>query len=429
MTTATQPLLELRSVQVQFPRPGHSPQRVLEDVRLDVRNDEILCIIGPGGSGKSTLLRVMAGLQAPTHGEIRQHGKELEGLNANIAMVFQNFALIPWMTVEENVRVVLRARGIGEEEVRRRAADAIQKVGLEGFEEAFPRELARGSKQRVGLARALAVEPEILLMDEPFSQVDALTAEALRAEIHDIWKDVETNPSAIVMVSHSIREALIMADRVAIMSGNPGTIRTVMEVPLPRPRDAKSAAFLRLVDQLHDLITSAELPDVQVTTLSPDAAADEVEPLPHCQSGHVLGLLEFLDGQSGRSDLFNVASHTQVSFERVLPIVKAAEMLDFVDTPKRMVILTPLGQRFVNAGMDERKDIWKAQLLELKLFRVVRDMVEHADGELAKEDLVHELVARLPKEDPEHTFETLVAWARFGELFAYREDQERLTFE
>ncbi len=426
---APSPLMELKSVQVQFPRPGQAPLRVLEDVSLEIRADEILCIIGPGGAGKSTLLRVVAGLLAPTRGEVRQHGHKLEGLNPHVAMVFQNFALIPWMTVEENVRVMLRARGLGEAEVRRRTGAALQKVGLEGFEEAFPRELARGSKQRVGLARALAVEPEILVMDEPFSQVDALTSEALRAEVHDIWKDVETNPSAIVMVSHSFREALIMADRVAIMTGNPGTLRTVMEVALPRPRDPKSPAFMRLVDQLHDLITSAELPDVQVSSLVPEVEPDEVEPLPHCQSGHVLGLLEFLDGHGGKSDIFHVTSHTQVSLERVLPIVKAAEMLDFVDTPKRMVELTPLGHRFVNAGMDERKDIWKAQLLELKLFRVVKEMLEQAGGELTREDLIRELMTRLPKEDPEHTFETMVAWSRFGELFAYREAQETLAFE
>lgn len=424
------PICELRGIQMRFPGPRGKVQRVLEDIRLEVRPDEILSLFGPNGCGKSTLLRILSGLQEPTQGEVRYHGEPLDGLNPGVAMVFQSFALYPWMTVEENVRVVLRARNLPEGEVRERAHQAIRRVGLEGFEEAFPRELSRGTKQRVGVARALAVDPEILVMDEPFSQVDALTAEGLRAEILDIWADKERNPSAIVMVSQSIREALLMADRVAILSGIPGVLRTIVDVPLPRPRDSKSPEFMKLVDHIHDLITSAELPDVQVTAPILSASNDDqVEPLPQVQSADILGLIEFLEAQGGTSDLFQVASHTHVPFERVLTTVKAAEMLDLVDTPKRAVLLTPLGKRFVNADMDERKDLWRAQLLELRLFRVVREMMDLEDGELPKEALVQELATRLPMEDAERTFETLVAWGRFGELFAYREEPGVLTPE
>lgn len=426
----TDPICELRGVQMRFPGPKGKVQRVLEDIRLEVHQEEILSIIGPNGSGKSTLLRVLAGLLEPSQGEVRFRGQRLEGLNPAVAMVFQSFALYPWMTVEENVRVVLRARDLAEGDVRERAHQAIRKVGLEGFEEAFPRELSRGTKQRVGVARALAVDPEILVMDEPFSQVDALTAEALRAEVLDIWADKERNPNAIVMVSQSIREALLMGDRVAVLSGSPGRLRTIVEVPLPRPRDSRSPEFMKLVDHIHDIITSAELPDVQITTPVPSAPEEDlVEPLPFVQSADILGLLEFLETQGGASDLFQVASHTQVPFERVLTTVKAAEMLDLVDTPKRAVLLTPLGKRFVNANMDDRKDLWRAQLLELKLFRVVRDMMDLEEGELSKEALVQELATRLPLEDPELTFETVVAWGRFGELFAYREERGVLTPE
>ncbi|MDP1833210.1 MAG: nitrate/sulfonate/bicarbonate ABC transporter ATP-binding protein [Geothrix sp.] len=425
------PVCELRGIQMRFSGPRGKVQRVLEDIRLDVRPEEILSIIGPNGSGKSTLLRILSGLLEPSQGEVRFHGERLEGLNPGVAMVFQSFAIYPWMTVEENVRVVLRARELPESEVRERAHQAIRKVGLEGFEEAFPRELSRGTKQRVGVARALAVDPEILVMDEPFSQVDALTAEALRAEILDIWADKERNPSAIVMVSQSIREALLMGDRVAVLSGSPGTLRTIVDVPLPRPRDSRSQEFMKLVDHLHDIITSAELPDVLVTAPVPSAASqeDQVEPLPMVQSADILGLLEFLETQIGASDLFLVASHTHVPFEKVITTVKAAEMLDLVDTPKRAVLLTPLGKRFVNANMDDRKDLWRAQLLELRLFRVVRDMMDLEDGELPKEALLQELATRLPMEDPEQTFETIVAWGRFGELFAYREERGVLTPE
>ncbi len=423
-------LCELKGVQMRFPGAKGQVKRVLEDFNLSVKPDEVLCLVGPNGSGKSTLLRIMSGLLNPTKGEVRWHGERLRGLNLSVAMVFQTFALVPWMTVEENVRMVLRARELPEEEVREKAASAIQKVGLEGFEEAFPRELSRGIKQRVGVARALAVDPEILVMDDPFSQVDALTAEALRQEILDIWSNAERNPSSIVLVSHSISEAVLMADRVAVLGGMPSSIRTVVEIPLPRPRDPRSSEFRRLVDQLHDVIASAELPDVSITTVTQDLDRDIIEPLPFANTGDILGLLEFLDTQQGGScDLFQVVSHTHVPFEKVLPIVKGAEMLELVDTPRRKVILTQLGKRFVAADMDSRKEIWKAQLMNLKLFRVVKDLIELREGELSKEELLSEIIVRLPMENLENTFGTLVTWGRFGELFAYREDRGVLTPE
>jgi NitT/TauT family transport system ATP-binding protein len=423
------PICQLKGVQKSFDRGTGKPLRVLEDVSLDIRPNEVLCLIGPSGCGKSTILRIFAGLIPPTKGEVRYHGERQQGLNPGVSIVFQGFALYPWMTVEENVRTVLRAKGMTESDVRTRADRAITLVGLEGFEEAYPRELSGGMKQRVGMARALSTDPEILFMDEPFSQVDALTAEGLRAEILDIWKDRGTNPSSILMVSHDIKEVAYMADRIVVLSANPGRVRTIVENPLPRPRDARSPEFLRLVDQLHDIITSTELPDIQVSTLEPSLAPDVVEPLPYAQSADMLGLMEYLETQGGSSELFQVVAQTHVPFEKVLSAVKAAEMLDFVDTPKRLVILTPLGIRFIRAGMEERKEIWKARLLDLKLFRVVQEQLELHQGQLTREELIAEIQSRLPMENPEQTFETLVAWGRFGELFAYREEKGVLTPE
>ncbi|MDR3669455.1 MAG: nitrate/sulfonate/bicarbonate ABC transporter ATP-binding protein [Holophaga sp.] len=422
-------ILELKGVQKSYDRGTGKPLRVLEDINLAIRSNEFVCLIGPSGCGKSTIMRIFAGLIAPTKGQVFFHGKAQEGLLDNVAIVFQGFALYPWMTVEANVENVLRAKGLSKEEVKEKTNHAIQMVGLEGFEEAYPRELSGGMKQRVGMARALSVDPEILFMDEPFSSVDALTAEGLRAEVLDIWDDRERNPSSILMVSHDIPEVAFMADRIVVLSANPGRVRTIVENPLPRPRDTRSPDFLRLVDQLHDIITSTELPDIQVSTVEPSVEADIVEPLPNAQYGDMLGLLEFLDGQGGICDLFQVVAHMHVPFEKVLTTVKGLEMLEMVETPKRSVEFTHLGRQFVQEGMDERKLIWRKQLLELKLFRVVRELLELREGELSREELFQEIAGRLPMEDPELTFETIVAWGRFGELFAYRKDRGVLTFE
>lgn len=423
------PLCELRGVQQHFPAPQGKVNRVLEDITLRIRQDEILLILGPNGSGKSTLLRLIAGILSPTKGEVRVHRNRLVGLNPGAAMVFQEPALYPWMTVEENVRMVLRARDLSEEEVNEKTTSALGKVGLEGYEEAFPRELSRGSRQRVAVARAIAVDPEILVLDEPFSQVDALTAEALRAELLDIWQDADRNPSSIVMVSHSIREAVLMADRIVILSGNPSHIRTIVDNPLPRPRDSRTAAFQSLVERIHDIITSAELPDLEVSAPSMANVPELIEPLPHVGVPDLLGLLEFVAAQGGKCDLYQVANLTHVPFESVLTTVKAAEMMDFVDTPKRQVELTALGRQFVEADMDPRKAIWRDQLLRLRLFRVVKEQLELHEGKLPKDELVQEIGQRLPMENAETTFQTVVGWGRFGELFAYREDKEVLTFE
>jgi NitT/TauT family transport system ATP-binding protein len=283
-------------------------------------------------------------------------------------------------------------------------------------------------KQRVGMARALAVDPEVLLMDEPFSQVDALTAQALRAEVLDIWDDRERNPSSILMVSHDIAEVAYMADRIVVLSANPGRIRTVVENTLPRPRDTHAQDFTWLLDHLHDIVTSAELPDVSVSAASPVVRRDVVEPLPAAQTNDILGLLEYLDAQAGTCDLFQVAHDTHGPFVEVLTTVKGAEMLDLLDTPQRLVRLTPLGQKFVRSGMEERKVTWRGQLLKLGLFRAVKEMID-LRGEVSRDETIAEIQQRLPREDASRMFDTLVGWARFGGLFTYREETQALTAE
>ncbi|HVP38581.1 MAG TPA: ABC transporter ATP-binding protein, partial [Candidatus Saccharimonadales bacterium] len=284
-------------------QPPHGPaHRALEAIDFQVRPREVVALLGPSGCGKSTLLRIVAGLIRPTEGRVRYHGEPLAGLNPGVAMVFQSFALYPWMTAAENVRAVLAARGLDEAEVGRRVQGALHAVGLTGFERAFPRELSGGMKQRVGIARALSVEPEMLFMDEPFSQVDALTAESLRAQVIDIWSSHQRGLSSVVLVSHDIKEVAYMADRIVVMSASPGRVRTVVENRLPRPRDYRSPELLQLVDELHEVITGGELPDAPAGAAPPPT----FEPLPAAGAGEIIGLLEYLDARGGQEDVFRI---------------------------------------------------------------------------------------------------------------------------
>ena len=241
--TATETLCETRNVSHDFVMPNGAKLRVLEDISVVIKPSEVVALLGPSGCGKSTILRIMAGLIQPTQGDVIYRGEKVRGLTPGVAIVFQSFALYPWMTVTENIEVVLRAAGLPSEEIRERAERAIRTVGLTGFEEAYPRELSGGMKQRLGIARALSVNPEILFMDEPFSHVDALTAESLRAEVLDLWAPQGSNPSSILMVSHDINEVVYMADRIIVLSSHPGRVRTIVQNPLPRPRDQRSPQF------------------------------------------------------------------------------------------------------------------------------------------------------------------------------------------
>ncbi len=337
---AEAPLCEARGVTHEFLQPGGRTLRVLEDITLAIEPNEVVALLGPSGCGKSTLLRILAGLMRPTSGDVRDHGVPLEGLNPGVGMVFQSFALFPWMTVEANVRTALEARGVEGDELRARVSAVVGAVGLAGFERSYPRELSGGMKQRVGMARALSVNPELLFMDEPFSAVDALTAETLRAEVIDIWSAADRNPSSILIVSHDIKEVAYMADRIVVMAAGPGRVRTVVQNPLPRPRDYRDPELLRLVDELHDIIIGGDLPDRRAPV--PPAAAG-IEPLPSATPVEITGLLEYLDARGGQDDLFHIAADTQREFGHVIAIVQAGEMLALVETPRRMVALTPVG--------------------------------------------------------------------------------------
>jgi NitT/TauT family transport system ATP-binding protein len=426
----TTDLCEVRCVSHEFPQPNGIPLQVLKDVTLSVRSNEIVALLGPSGCGKSTILRILAGLIQPTNGEVLYHTEPLHGLNPGVAIVFQSFALYPWMTVTENIHTVLIAAGLANSEVCERTSQAIRMVGLSGFEEAYPRELSGGMKQRIGMARALSVDPELLFMDEPFSQVDALTAESLRAEVIDIWQARHRRLSSILMVSHDIKEVVYMADRIVILAANPGRVRTVVENRLPRPRDYKSPQVLGLVDQLHDIITKTELPDVPAVAVAPGAQPVIYEPLPEVASSEIVGLLEYLDHRGGKEDVFRIAADTNREYGHVINVVKAAEQLNFVDTPRRMVVLEPDGARFVKAGPEDRKVIWREELLKLRLFRELRDVLERQPRhEIERDFLFETILLNMPQENYEKTANTFIRWARFGDLFAYDEDTQMLSLQ
>jgi NitT/TauT family transport system ATP-binding protein len=417
-------LCELRHVDKEYEQGGGAALRVLQEIDLAVKTNEVVALLGPSGCGKSTILRILAGLTQPTRGDVLYHGAPLQGLNPGIGFVFQSFALFPWMTVSRNVEAMLEAQGLPAAEVTERAARAIKTVGLAGFEEAYPRELSGGMKQRVGMARAFSLEPEMLFMDEPFSQVDALTAESLRAEVIDVWAPKDRNPKSIVMVSHDIKEVVYMADRIVVLDANPGRVRTIVENTLPRPRDYRSPGLLQLVDRLHDIITGMEMPDV----VEVEGAPQTFEPLPHAGGGQIEGLLEYLDARGGREDVFRIAADTDREYGQVITTTNAAELLGLVDTPHRTVVLSGEGARYVKATPAERKAVFREKTLELLLFQRVRDAIRLSETREVDRDYVLELIAlNLPSEHFEATFETLVNWGRFGDLFSYDENTEVLA--
>lgn len=429
--TNTHTITELIEISKSFPLPSGNDLMVLEHVSLAIPPGEIVAILGPSGCGKSTLLRILTGLLDADRGSVLVAGAQLSGVNPAVSMVFQQFALFPWMTVFDNIAVGLAAKKLSENELRDRVNRSIDLIGLEGFEEAYPKELSGGMKQRVGIARAIVGEPELLCMDEPFSALDVLTVESLRAEVVNLWLDHKTPIRSLLVVSHDIREAVYLASRIVIMSTNPGRIRTIIDNTLPYPRNYKSLEFEAMVDHIHDIITRDVLPDEVFEVPSvPIRTTPRLEPLPQAQVGEIIGLLEVLDARDGSLDIFDIAEETSKGFGVLIAIVKAAEMLDFVDTPKQLVVFTPLGKKFVESDVNERKLMLNHQLRTLRVFDIIISML-HKDEEvtISKETVLEEFAILLPHEDPEKIFETLVDWGRYAELFGYNADEETLYLD
>jgi NitT/TauT family transport system ATP-binding protein len=302
-------------------------------------------------------------------------------------------------------------------------------VGLEGFEDVYPKELSGGMKQRVGIARALVVQPELLFMDEPFSGLDVLTAENLRTEVLNLWIDHKVDIRTIFFVTHNISEAVFLANRIVVLSANPGKVRVIINNDIPYPRDYRSSDFLSMVDRIHEIITNAILPDEVITPEMAKIPA-RVEALPYSTIGEIVGLLEVLDDNKGQLDIFQLSTIVGKDFGSVMAVVKAAEMLDFVDTPRRSVIFTAVGKTFLKANINQRKIIFKEQLMRLRLFQLVTDMLKRSEAGGLEEDIILETLAIvLPNEDAEKHFDTLIDWGRYGELLGYDADEKRMFLE
>jgi NitT/TauT family transport system ATP-binding protein len=437
LDATSSPICEAKNVSVAFGADGG--KLVLDDVTLAVNAGEVVAILGPSGCGKSTLLRALVGLLQPTKGTVLTHGQRLSGIHSGISIVFQNFALYPWLTVRENVAVALNGLGLAAEAASQRVERCIDLVGLDGQEEAYPKELSGGMKQRVGIARALARGPELLCMDEPFSALDVFTAESLRSEVYRLWTGghgdqdahLPSSLKSILMITHIIEEAVFLADRIVIMGTRPGHIRQIVQNTIPHPRDYQNSTFLGMVNRLHEIIVSEHLPEKPAEVPGGEAeglAAPEA--IPCVNVGQVVGLMEVLRDRGGRMDVFALNKLTDYDFGYTLSVVKSGEMLDLLDTPKNVVVLTPLGNQFLDADINARKTMLKGLLQKLGTFRfVVQILAEAKDRRLPKDVVEEELVMRLPTEDVEPLFKTIVSWGRFAELLGYDADGEVLYLD
>lgn len=419
-------LVSLDHVTKSFAGADGDTLLVLDDISLNLRSGEVVALLGRSGSGKSTLLRTIAGLIAASTGSVRYRGKELNGSNPGTAMVFQTFALMPWLTVLENVELGLAARGVSPDERKTRALAAIDVIGLDGFESAYPKELSGGMRQRVGFARALVLEPDLLLMDEPFSALDVLTAENLRNELMSLWGRPDFPTKSICLVTHNIEEAVLLADRVIVLGANPGRIRAEVAIDMERPRDRRSPAFQAIVDKLYELLTGS----VAGESVSGTAEATPTSaPLPSASVGGVAGLVEIVSAHGGHADLPDVAAELSFDIDDLLPLVDAAAMLGLLEVHGGDLEVTEVGKQFTTADIQSSKQIFAAQASErAPLVRTIcRALATSNDGSLRGSFFLDLLRRGFGSDDARQQLDTAIAWGRYGELFDYDTDSDHIT--
>ena len=424
---ALEPIVEALQIGKSFFQPDGRQIQVLAPTDLSIEPGTITALLGPSGSGKSTILRILTGLIQPSRGTVYWHGTPLSDCSPNLAIVFQSFALFPWLTVLDNVETPLLAHGMEHFERHRRALRALHAVGLKGFETAYPKELSGGMKQRVGIARALSVEPEILFMDEPFSALDVLTAENLRGEVMELWLAKKIPTRAIFLVTHNIEEAALLADRIIVIGRNPASIREDFRIPLPQPRDRHAAEFLVYVDYIYKLMTHPQLESAPPSTPA-RAVKVPYQMLPHARPGGIGGLLELLNDRGGKEDLYHIAEKLLMDVDDLLPIVEGATVLAFARTEKGDVEITDKGREFASADIAARKILFReAALAHVTLLQQISSgLTSKSDGEMPLEFFRDILEEHFPEEEAQRQIETALNWGRYGEVFTYDSKSDRL---
>ena len=424
------PIIEVRNICKSFKKQGLKDLLVLDHINFNINKDEIIAILGKSGSGKSTLLRIIAGLIKPSSGVVLYHDAPIIAPVPGLSMVFQHFALMPWLTVLENVELGLEARGVLREERRARALEAIDIVGLDGFESAYPKELSGGMSQRVGLARALVVDPEVLLMDEPFSALDVLTAENLRSDLIDIWRSGKTNIKNVIIVTHNIEEAAFLGDRILVFSINPRTIRAEVNVDLPHPRNDQDLEFRHLVDNIYGLMTkpAAEAMPEAIKFKMIDVGCR----LPQVPISEMMGFIETLASYDQKAvDLPELTEELHYEVDELFPIIEALEILHFAHVSGGDIELTLMGRQLAEANILERKKIFARHLIDyVPLASQIRqELNKHPNHEISEEYFLNNLENYLSEQAAEEVLTTVIDWGRYAEIFAYDYNSGILSLE
>lgn len=430
-TTALDPIIEARKLEKFYPQPDGSRVQVIAPTDIAIYPGQIVALLGPSGCGKSTMLRMLTGLSPASGGGVFWHGQPVQQETPNVSIVFQSFALFPWLTVIENVEAPLEARGVPEFDRHKRALRIIDAVGLDGFESAYPKELSGGMKQRVGVARALVVEPEVLFMDEPFSALDVLTAETLRGELLELWMEKKIPTRAIFIVTHNIEEAVILADRIIVLGRNPAHIHAEFAVNLPHPRDRKDSHFIELVDMIYRALTQRDHPELAKTgsPAAEEAARRGYVMLPHTRPGGLAGLLEILADQGGRADLHVLADELSLEVDALLPSVDTAVLLGLLKLEEGDAIITPDGKAFAQGDIQERKAIFrKAVLANLPLLRQMEQALKAKSNRTLSAEFFQDLLdEHFSEHEAQRQLETAIQWGRYAEIFDYDAATGKLT--
>jgi NitT/TauT family transport system ATP-binding protein len=425
------PLLQCNDVRKAFPKPDGAELLVLEGMNLELREGQIVGLLGRSGSGKSTLLRLIAGLAEPTAGQLRYLGQPISGPAPGIAMVFQSFALFPWLTVFENVALGLEAQRMPRADIRKRSLAAIDLIGLDGFESAYPRELSGGMRQRVGFARALVVHPNILLMDEPFSALDVLTAETLRTDFLDLWAEGRMPIKGVILVTHNIEEAVLMCDRILVFGSNPGRILSEIKVALPQPRNRLDPSFREMVERIYVEMTARPQSGPTRQERFPGVGLGTV--LPRVSSNLLAGLMEAVAAApfNGKADLPEIASNLQMEIDELFPVAETLQMLRFAELEGGDLKLTEDGLAFAHAELDARKRIFTRHLLTyVPLAAHIRRVLdERASHSARKSRFVDELEDFMNEEAADQTLRAVVSWGRYAEAYAYDDDNAMFSLE